>query len=173
MGYFEFVILTSCQPLVNTQPQVLYFGGFIYKRNHHVSQVHLYVDDGQHLLKHSGFEFFSVVQSDTFVLPCLPTHPDVNVTLWRGDSEQVILDRYISFDPKVSLSKSKLQSYHCYLTILAWIAIALAKMLCFFYYTKIEWIVFKSELTLATFSPLKTGCCFYSCLFTSVQMSLL
>ena len=66
----------------------------------------MYVDDGgHHLLAPSGttssFEFYSVVQSDTFILPCLPTHPDVNVTLWKGP-ERVHLDRYISFNPKVS-----------------------------------------------------------------------
>ena len=70
------------------------------------TKVHLYVDDGQHLLKDAGFNFFMVVQSQTFTLPCMPTHPDVNVTLWRGGGsglKRVFADKYISFDPKVML----------------------------------------------------------------------
>lgn len=64
------------------------------------SSIHLYVEDPQHLLKHSGFDFLQAVQSQTINLPCLPTHPDVNITL-RRDGKLVHMDQFISFDPKV------------------------------------------------------------------------
>lgn len=64
------------------------------------TKVHIYVEDPNHLLKETGYQFFMVVQSQTFTLPCMPTHPDINVTLWRG-MKQLKMDRYISFDPKV------------------------------------------------------------------------
>lgn len=68
------------------------------------TSVHLYVDDRNHLLRTSGFDFLQAVQSQTLVLPCMPTHPDVNVTLWRegsGGQKRVFISQYISFDPKV------------------------------------------------------------------------
>ena len=69
------------------------------------TSVHLYVDDGHHLLKTtSSFDFLHAVQTETLILPCMPTHPDVNVTLWRDGSygkERVYMSQYISFDPKV------------------------------------------------------------------------
>ena len=70
------------------------------------TSVHLYVDDRNHLLRTtSSFDFLHAVQSQTLILPCMPTHPDVNVTLWRDGSrqpERVFMNQYISFDPKVS-----------------------------------------------------------------------
>ena len=70
------------------------------------TSVHLYVDDRNHLLRTtSSFDFLHAVQSQTLILPCMPTHPDVNVTLWRDGNrgpERVFMDQYISFDPKVS-----------------------------------------------------------------------
>lgn len=69
------------------------------------TSVHLYVDDSHHLLKTtSSMDFFHAVQSQTLILPCMPTHPDVNVTLWREGSyglERAYISQYISFDPKV------------------------------------------------------------------------
>ena len=67
------------------------------------SRVHLFVDDGQHLLKFSSFEFFRATQGSTFTLPCIPTMPEVNVTLWREatGSQQILPDQYLSYDPKV------------------------------------------------------------------------
>ena len=69
------------------------------------TSVHLYVDDRNHLLRTtSSFDFLHAVQSQTLVLPCMPTHPDVNVTLWREGTrglERVLMSQYISFDPKV------------------------------------------------------------------------
>jgi len=41
------------------------------------TNVHLYVDDGEHLLKHSSFEFYVATQGSTFNLPCMPTLPGV------------------------------------------------------------------------------------------------
>jgi hypothetical protein len=64
------------------------------------SSIHLYVEDGQHLLKHSGFDFLQAVQYQTFILPCMPTRPDVNITLWRN-GQRVYNDDHISYDPKV------------------------------------------------------------------------
>ena len=73
------------------------------------TSVHLYVDDRNHLLRTtSSFDFLHAVQSQTLILPCMPTHPDVNVTLWRDGSrrpERVLMNQYISFDPKVSIEK--------------------------------------------------------------------
>ena len=70
------------------------------------TSVHLYVDDRNHLLRTtSSFDFLHAVQSQTLILPCMPTHPDVNVTLWRegsGGAQRVFMNQYISFDPKVS-----------------------------------------------------------------------
>ena len=65
------------------------------------SSIHLFVEDKRHLLKYSGFEFYQAVQSQTFIVPCMPTNPEVNVTLWKM-GRQVELDTYIKFDPKVS-----------------------------------------------------------------------
>ena len=68
------------------------------------TSVHLYVDDRNHLLRTSGFDFLQAVQSQPLILPCMPTHPDVNVTLWRegsGGQKRVFMSQYISFDPKV------------------------------------------------------------------------
>ena len=74
------------------------------------TSVHLYVDDRNHLLRTtSSFDFLHAVQSQTLILPCMPTHPDVNVTLWRDGSrrpERVFMNQYISFDPKVSIKKT-------------------------------------------------------------------
>ena len=64
------------------------------------TKVHIYVEDPKHLLTQMGYHFFMVVQSQTFTLPCTPTHPDINVTLWRAE-ERMEMDEYISFDPKV------------------------------------------------------------------------
>ena len=64
------------------------------------SSIHLYVEDKVHLLKNSGFDFLQVVQSQTFVLKCMPTHPEVEVSLWKND-RLVPEDDNISFDPKV------------------------------------------------------------------------
>jgi hypothetical protein len=46
------------------------------------------------------------MKGSTFNLPCLPTLPDVNVTLWRESmgSKQILPDKYVSYSPKVSLS---------------------------------------------------------------------
>ena len=63
------------------------------------SSIHLYVEDKSHLLKNSGFDYFTAKQTDSFILPCLPTHPEVNVTLWRN--EHLVKDKFITFDPKV------------------------------------------------------------------------
>ena len=65
------------------------------------SKIHLYVDDKTHILKFSGFDYMQAIQSETFVLPCMPTHPDVNLSLWRGG--QRVNDKYITFDPKVRI----------------------------------------------------------------------
>ena len=66
------------------------------------SKIHLYVEDKKHILKESGFDYMQAIQSETFVLPCMPTHPDVNLSLWRGG--QRVNDKYITFDPKVKFS---------------------------------------------------------------------
>ena len=66
------------------------------------SKVHLFVEDKAHLLKFSGFEFRQAVQSQTYILPCMPTHPEVNVSLWK-QNERIVNDPYISFDPKVNM----------------------------------------------------------------------
>ena len=68
------------------------------------SNVHLFVDDGVHLLKYSSFEFFRATQGSKFTLPCMPTMPEVNVTLWRETSghKQIFPDKYVSYNPKVS-----------------------------------------------------------------------
>ena len=58
------------------------------------------MEDKEHLLKNSGFDYLQAIQTQTFVLPCMPTHPEVNVTLWRND--KLVKDNYISYDPKVS-----------------------------------------------------------------------
>eukprot|EP00094_Tigriopus_californicus_P001194 TCALIF_01156-PA protein Name:"Similar to FLT1 Vascular endothelial growth factor receptor 1 (Homo sapiens)" AED:0.09 eAED:0.09 QI:607/0.8/0.66/1/0.8/0.66/6/0/928 len=65
------------------------------------SSVHLYVDDGKHLMKNSGMDFLQAVQYETLILPCQPTHPEVNVTLIREGSGTVQMDKFVSFDPKV------------------------------------------------------------------------
>ena len=69
------------------------------------TSVHLYVDDRNHLLRAtSSFDFLHAVQSQTLILPCMPTHPDVNITLWREGTrglERVFKSPYISYDPKV------------------------------------------------------------------------
>lgn len=82
------------------------------------TSVHLYVDDSHHLLKETGVDFFHVVQRSTIVLPCMPTHPEVNVTLWRegsnGREEPVRVNKYISYDPKVRLLINILFSYISY-----------------------------------------------------------
>ena len=66
------------------------------------TKIHLYVHDKQHVLKFTGVEFLQVTQFQTFILPCMPTHPDVNVTLWKQD-KLITNDEYISFDPKVNI----------------------------------------------------------------------
>ena len=70
------------------------------------SSVHLYVDDGVHLLKQSSYEFFVATQGSAFNLPCMPTLPDVNVTLWRETTttKQILPDKYVSFNPKVHVN---------------------------------------------------------------------
>lgn len=69
------------------------------------TSVHLYVDDRNHLLRAtSSFDFLHAVQSQTLILPCMPTHPDVNITLWREGTrglERIFKSPYISYDPKV------------------------------------------------------------------------
>ena len=68
------------------------------------ASVHLYVEDKEHLLKYSGLDFFYAVQRQTFILPCMPTHPDVNMTLLRNGQPVDLKDNYISYNPKVSFS---------------------------------------------------------------------
>ena len=63
--------------------------------------IHLYVEDKDHPLKNSGYEFLQVVQSKTFIIPCMPTHPDVIVSLWKQGRRIEAGDQYITFDPKV------------------------------------------------------------------------
>jgi hypothetical protein len=71
------------------------------------SHVHLYVEDDAHLLKQAGVDFLQAVQSQSLVLPCQPTHPDVNVTLFREGSGPVNMDnKVVSFDPKVRSTTS-------------------------------------------------------------------
>ena len=65
------------------------------------ASVHLYVEDKEHLLKYSGLDFFYAVQRQTFILPCMPTHPDVNITLFRSGQPVDLKENYISYDPKV------------------------------------------------------------------------
>ena len=65
------------------------------------SGIHLFVEDKEHPLKNSGFDFLQVVQSQTFVLPCMPTHPDVIMSLWKQNRRIDRDDKYISYDPKV------------------------------------------------------------------------
>ena len=67
--------------------------------------IHLYVEDKEHPLKYSGYEFLQVVQSQTFILPCMPTHPDVNVSLWK-QGKPIVNSQYITFDPKVIIFNS-------------------------------------------------------------------
>ena len=68
------------------------------------TRVHLYVEDDEHLLKQSGVEFLHFVQSTTAVIPCQPTHPDVNVTLRRDGSKRTVdLGGRVNFDPRVRL----------------------------------------------------------------------
>ena len=66
------------------------------------TRVHLYVDDGVHLLKQSGVTSLRAVQSESLVLPCQPTHPEVEVRLLRDGAGEVPLGKFVSFDPKVS-----------------------------------------------------------------------
>lgn len=71
------------------------------------SNIHLFVEDKEHPLKMTGFEYFRPVQSSSFILPCIPTSPEVNVSLWRNN-RRIVDDDYISFDPKVNtISKFK------------------------------------------------------------------
>jgi hypothetical protein len=44
-----------------------------------------------------------VTQGETFTVPCMPTMPDINVTLWRemAGSQQIHPDKYVTFNPKV------------------------------------------------------------------------
>jgi len=69
------------------------------------TKVHLFVEDAAHPLKQTGLEFFHFVQSSKAVLPCLPTSPEVNVTLVRvdgGGGQTVNVGRSgVSFDPTV------------------------------------------------------------------------
>ncbi len=64
------------------------------------TRVHLYVEDEEHLLKQSGVEILQLVHGDTAVLPCQPTHPDVNVTLVKVGSSKPV--QMVSYDPRVS-----------------------------------------------------------------------
>ena len=66
------------------------------------TRIHLYVEDGTHLMKQSGVDFMQAVQFQPFTLPCQPTHPDVNVTLYRDGSGKVELSQFLTFNPKVS-----------------------------------------------------------------------
>ena len=69
------------------------------------ASVHLYVEDKEHLLKYSGLDFFYAVQRQTFILPCMPTHPDVNITLFRSGQPVDLKENYISYDPKVRFTE--------------------------------------------------------------------
>jgi hypothetical protein len=44
-----------------------------------------------------------VTQGETLTVPCLPTLPDINVTLWRETAvaKQIYPDKYVTFNPKV------------------------------------------------------------------------
>ncbi len=67
------------------------------------TRVHLYVEDERHLLRTTGVEFLQFVQSSRGVLPCQPTNPAVNVTLYRSGAERPVdMARGIRFDPRVS-----------------------------------------------------------------------
>lgn len=66
------------------------------------TRIHLYVEDGTHLMKQSGVDFMQAVQFQSFTLPCQPTHPDVNVTLYRDGIGKVELSQFLTFNPKVS-----------------------------------------------------------------------
>jgi len=70
------------------------------------TKVHLFVEDAAHPLKQSGVEFLQFVQSSRAVLPCMPTSPDVNVTLVReggGGTQAVRVGTDgVSFNARVS-----------------------------------------------------------------------
>jgi hypothetical protein len=66
------------------------------------TRVHLYVEDDTHLMKHSGVDMMSAVQSETMVLPCEPTHPEVKIKLFRDGGGEVKMGKFVTFDPKVS-----------------------------------------------------------------------
>ena len=68
------------------------------------TRVHLYVDDGVHLLKQSGVTSLRAVQSESLVLPCQPTHPEVEVRLLRDGAGEVPLGKFVTYDPKVSVN---------------------------------------------------------------------
>ena len=67
------------------------------------TRVHLYVEDGRHLMVSSGVEMLQFVQSARAVLPCRPTSPQVNVTLHKeGEDEPVVMGKGgVTFDPRV------------------------------------------------------------------------
>lgn len=75
------------------------------------TRVHLYVEDDLHLMKQSAVEFLRLVQAQTVILPCQPTHPDVKVTLIKDGVGPVQMDEVVSFDPKVSQSRRR-SSFH-------------------------------------------------------------
>lgn len=84
------------------------------------SKIHLFVEDKEHPLKMTGFEYFRPVQSSSFILPCIPTSPEVNVSLWRNN-RRIVDDDYISFDQKVNrISKCVLILMHSGLCVLRW-----------------------------------------------------
>uniref|UniRef100_A0A0K2U975 Platelet-derived growth factor receptor-like protein n=1 Tax=Lepeophtheirus salmonis TaxID=72036 RepID=A0A0K2U975_LEPSM len=71
-----------------------------------VTSMHLYVSDDAHLLKKSGFEFLRAIQSEAFVIKCLPTHPEVDIILEKESVGRVDnrRDYFISYDPRVGFT---------------------------------------------------------------------
>ena len=41
------------------------------------------------------FDYFTVHEYDDFVFPCIPSHPEVNVTLYKKVNETFMVEQYI------------------------------------------------------------------------------
>ncbi|GLV35679.1 PDGF- and VEGF-receptor related [Carabus blaptoides fortunei] len=59
--------------------------------------IYVYVRDDNHLALSPEFDVISATQYSTVVLKCLPTSPDVRVTLYDEDDTEI---NFVSYDPK-------------------------------------------------------------------------
>jgi len=75
--------------------------------------IHIYVYDKVHLLTNDDFDFQQFVQYETAVIPCMPTHPNVSVSLELQDKGPILPDnQYVQFNPKVGFLISPVMPEH-------------------------------------------------------------